>query len=87
MSSPQCVDIEFRDPGDPAIPRVNETNCFNSTDLGFAEIYTITTKAIGESANSTTSGAPGLPAHRRRRPLDASMRLLRWISSRYLFGC
>ncbi|RYO87982.1 hypothetical protein DL766_001701 [Monosporascus sp. MC13-8B] len=52
-----CVDIEFAEPGDPRIPEVNETNCFNSTDLGFAEIYTITTKAVGESANST-SGAP-----------------------------
>ncbi|RYP49286.1 hypothetical protein DL768_004969 [Monosporascus sp. mg162] len=51
-----CVDIIFADPGDPRIPEVDETNCFNSTDLGFAEIYTITTKAVGESANST-SGA------------------------------
>jgi len=51
-----CVDIEFAEPGDPRIPEVNETNCLNSTDLGFAEIYTITTKAVGESANST-SGA------------------------------
>jgi hypothetical protein len=57
-----CVDIEFAEPGDPRIPEVNETNCFNSTDLGFADIYTITTKAVGATANATTSGAMALTA-------------------------
>ncbi|KFA73274.1 hypothetical protein S40288_07262 [Stachybotrys chartarum IBT 40288] len=38
-----CVDIIFAEPGDSRIPEVNETNCFNSTDLGFAEMFTITT--------------------------------------------
>ncbi len=56
----QCVDIEFAEPGDSRIAEVNETNCFNSTDLGFAEIYTITTKAVGESANSTSGAAAGI---------------------------
>ena len=36
----QCVDITFAEPGDPRIPLVNETNCFNSTNIGFADIYT-----------------------------------------------
>lgn len=26
---------------------MNETNCFNSTDIGFADMYTITTKEPG----------------------------------------
>lgn len=53
-----CVDIEFAEPGDPKIAEVNKTNCFNSTDLGFAELYTITTKAIGDTANSTSGANP-----------------------------
>ncbi|RCI15851.1 hypothetical protein L249_1702 [Ophiocordyceps polyrhachis-furcata BCC 54312] len=39
-----CVDIVFADPGDSRITEVNETNCFNSSEIGFADIYTITTK-------------------------------------------
>ncbi|KAH6608801.1 hypothetical protein Trco_002147 [Trichoderma cornu-damae] len=37
-----CVDITFVDPGDKRIPAVNGTNCFNSSDIGFADIETIT---------------------------------------------
>ncbi|KYK58821.1 uncharacterized protein DCS_05839 [Drechmeria coniospora] len=51
-----CVDIIFADPGDPRIPEVNETNCFNSTEIGFASMYTITTKNPG-SSNYAKSGA------------------------------
>lgn len=51
-----CVDIIFAEPGDPRIGEVNETNCFNSTDLGFAELYTITTKNSGSDAY-VSSGA------------------------------
>lgn len=47
---PQCVDIEFAEPGDPKIALVNETNCYNSTDIGFAEMYTITTREPGVDA-------------------------------------
>lgn len=43
-----CVDIIFADPGDDKINEVNETNCFNSSHLGFAEQYTIVTKNPGE---------------------------------------
>lgn len=46
-----CVDITFVEPGDARLPRVNKTNCFNSTDIGFADIYTITTKEVGASAD------------------------------------
>ena len=41
---------------DPRLMDINETNCFNSTDIGFADIYTITTKASGQDGN-VTSGA------------------------------
>ncbi|KAL1841484.1 hypothetical protein VTK73DRAFT_3468 [Phialemonium thermophilum] len=49
-----CVDITFAEPGDPRIPEVNETNCINSTDIGFADIYTITTKASGRANENDT---------------------------------
>jgi hypothetical protein len=38
-----CVDIEFVEPGDEKLEEVNEDNCFNSTELGFAEMYTVAT--------------------------------------------
>jgi hypothetical protein len=52
----QCVDIIFAEPGDPRIPLVNETNCFNSTEIGVADIYTLTLRASGQG-NLATSGA------------------------------
>ncbi|KAK4080880.1 hypothetical protein Trihar35433_1985 [Trichoderma harzianum] len=53
-----CVDIIFAEPGDPRIPIVNETNCFNSTQFGFAQIYTITTQEpILDVVSTTTSSA------------------------------
>ncbi|KAF5656787.1 gpi anchored protein [Fusarium circinatum] len=52
-----CVDIIFAEPGDKRIAEVNETNCFNSTDIGFAEVYTITTKASGSDDYASESGA------------------------------
>ncbi|KAG6116274.1 hypothetical protein E4U13_002003 [Claviceps humidiphila] len=42
-----CVDIIFAEPGDAKLGTVNETNCFNSTDMGFADMYTIATKNSG----------------------------------------
>ncbi|EQB46282.1 hypothetical protein CGLO_14678 [Colletotrichum gloeosporioides Cg-14] len=56
-----CVDIEFAEPGDPKIGKVNDSNCFNSQDIGFADVYTITTKESGQAAaEAATSGAePG----------------------------
>ncbi|KAK4151107.1 hypothetical protein C8A00DRAFT_36240 [Chaetomidium leptoderma] len=52
-----CVDITFAEPGDKRIAKVNETNCFNSTDLGVADIYTLTLRASGETKDISTSGA------------------------------
>ncbi|KAF4449215.1 gpi anchored protein [Fusarium austroafricanum] len=52
-----CVDIIFADPGDKRLAEVNETNCFNSTDIGFADVYTITTKASGSDEYASKSGA------------------------------
>ncbi|KAJ4290052.1 hypothetical protein N0V88_006556 [Collariella sp. IMI 366227] len=51
-----CVDITFAEPGDPRIAEVNETNCFNSSDIGIGDIYTMTLRASGQT-NVTTSGA------------------------------
>ncbi|KAI0010834.1 hypothetical protein F4779DRAFT_616276 [Xylariaceae sp. FL0662B] len=50
-----CVDITFAEPGDERIAKVNDSNCFNTTDFGFAEIYTITTHEPGSAANATVS--------------------------------
>lgn len=35
-----CVDITFAEPED--VPEVNETNCFNSSDIGFELVFTTT---------------------------------------------
>ena len=51
-----CVDITFADPGDSRIEKVNKTNCFNTTDFGFADLYTIVSHEPGASA-SKPSGA------------------------------
>lgn len=53
-----CVDIEFAEPGDPKIGDVNETNCFNTTELGFAEMYTITTTAPGVDPQRNSQNPP-----------------------------
>ncbi|KAH6607044.1 hypothetical protein Trco_003357 [Trichoderma cornu-damae] len=52
-----CVDIIFAEPGDPRIAIVNETNCFNSTQFGFAQIYTVTTQqpAVDVTAEAMSS--------------------------------
>jgi hypothetical protein len=51
----KCVDITFVEPNDPRLEVVNESNCFNSNDLGFADVYTITNRASG--VTNVTSGA------------------------------
>ncbi|OAR02937.1 hypothetical protein LLEC1_04935, partial [Akanthomyces lecanii] len=56
-----CVDIIFAEPGDPRIAPVNESNCYNSTDIGFADIYSITTKDSGTDNYTTTSAAERTP--------------------------
>lgn len=59
-----CVDITFVDDNDPRLMEINETNCFNSTDIGFADLYTITTKESGQDGN-VTSGAESTMFFRR----------------------
>lgn len=41
-----CVDITFADPKD--VPEVNETNCFNSSDISFQLVFT--TAALSSDA-------------------------------------
>lgn len=48
-----CVDITFANPEDVA--EVNRSNCFNSSDIGFNDVYTLVDK-VAPDAN-TTSGA------------------------------
>ncbi|KAH6628152.1 hypothetical protein F5144DRAFT_515246 [Chaetomium tenue] len=52
-----CVDITFAEPGDPRIPLMNETNCFNSTDIGAADIYTLTMRESGANLAATAGNA------------------------------
>lgn len=40
-----CVDITFADPSEVA--EVNETNCFNSSTIGFADVFTSTQSSAG----------------------------------------
>jgi hypothetical protein len=58
----QCVDITFAEPGDPRIAHVNETNCFNSSDIGFAEVFTLTLKESGQGDGVISAAARGLAA-------------------------
>jgi len=44
-----CVDITLVEPGDRRIPGFNETTCFNSTDIGFADWHTLTIKQSSSS--------------------------------------
>lgn len=53
----QCVDITFAEPGDSRIPEVNASNCFNSNDMGFADIYTIVTRESNADPNVTSGAA------------------------------
>ncbi|KAK0749145.1 hypothetical protein B0T18DRAFT_98601 [Schizothecium vesticola] len=50
-----CVDITFVEPNDSRLEEVTEDNCFNSTDIGFADIYTLTVRASGQTL--ATGGA------------------------------
>jgi hypothetical protein len=54
----QCVDITFTEPENVA--QVNESNCFNSSDISFNNVYSI---AIGPTSDSTKTLAsiPLLP--------------------------
>lgn len=61
MKIPQCVDITFVEPDDERLEVVNETNCFNSNDIGFADVYTIVTREVNadpDIAARTSDAAP-----------------------------
>lgn len=48
----QCVDITFADPRD--VPEVNETNCVNTTNIGFDLVYSTTDESAAGTARSTS---------------------------------
>lgn len=58
-----CVDITFLEPGDDRIDEVNSTNCFNSTDIGVADIYTVTLRSSGSDEYVSTSAVRGLQSY------------------------
>lgn len=66
LSPPQCVDITFANPEDVA--EVNSSNCFNSSDIGFNNVYTMTEVLAPDLNTSSTSGA----LSRRQLGADAS---------------
>ncbi|EJT68391.1 hypothetical protein GGTG_14029 [Gaeumannomyces tritici R3-111a-1] len=51
-----CVDITFVETDDPRLGKVNESNCFNSSDISFTDIYATPAKTTNLTA---TSGAQG----------------------------
>jgi hypothetical protein len=55
---PKCVDITFANPEDVA--EVNSSNCFNSTDISFNNVYSIATGS-SSSATRTLASASLLP--------------------------
>jgi len=54
-----CVDITFADPQDVA--EVNETNCFNSSDISFNNVYSIAIDGTTSSATQALASIPLLP--------------------------
>ncbi|KAI4203762.1 MAG: hypothetical protein LQ350_001588 [Teloschistes chrysophthalmus] len=50
-----CVDITFADPKD--VPEVNETNCVNSTDIGFDLVFSTSSLISAASSRTTTTVA------------------------------
>ncbi|KAL9049225.1 MAG: hypothetical protein Q9206_005629, partial [Seirophora lacunosa] len=47
-----CVDITFADPRD--VPEVNETNCVNTTNIGFDLVYSTTDESAAGTTRSTS---------------------------------
>lgn len=56
-----CVDITFAEPGDSKIANVNESNCFNSSDIGFNNVYTMTLQAAANSTSGAESRLGSTP--------------------------
>ncbi len=79
----QCVDITFVEPNDPRVAEVNESNCFNSTELGFADVYTITTRTPG-LGNASTSDAEASFLYFSRQRRSSIMAYAGWLPA--IFG-
>lgn len=54
-----CVDITFVEPNDPRLQEVNASNCYNSSDIGFADLYTVTIKESGSNVTNLNGIASG----------------------------
>lgn len=55
----QCSDIIFVEPGDKRLPPLNDSVCFNTTEFGFADVYTQVSKK-GIIKDDDDSGASAL---------------------------
>lgn len=53
-----CVDITFVAPGDPLLEKVNDVNCFNSSDIDFTDIYT--TRVVNSNLTASSTGFASL---------------------------
>jgi hypothetical protein len=49
------VDIIFAEPGSPEVANVNSSNCFNSSDIGFNNIFSQTSTVSGAEPSSSLS--------------------------------
>lgn len=49
-----CVDITFADPGDSEIEEVTPENCFNSSDISFALVFSTTQLTTGAAVRTGT---------------------------------
>ncbi|KAI9861050.1 MAG: hypothetical protein M1813_005479 [Trichoglossum hirsutum] len=47
-----CVDITFADPKD--VPEVNSSNCFNSSNIGFSQVFATTSLSAAPSSLSSS---------------------------------
>jgi hypothetical protein len=56
-----CVDITFADPATQDIPKVNESNCFNSSDISFNNVYSVAIDGSTSSATRTLARSLLLP--------------------------
>ncbi|KAL8798773.1 MAG: hypothetical protein Q9200_007701, partial [Gallowayella weberi] len=58
-SSKQCVDITFADP--KMVPEVNESNCFNSSDIGFELVFSTDSLRSSAATSRLTSSVASIP--------------------------
>ncbi|KAL8958337.1 MAG: hypothetical protein Q9183_005857 [Haloplaca sp. 2 TL-2023] len=54
-----CVDITFADPEE--VPEVNETNCANTTNMGFELVFSTESLSAGSSSLPVTSWMASIP--------------------------